>query len=456
VDDQRGEAGPARGHGMRETTDEIFSRSQWLDRAGTWMAGGAVAVAAVAYAWLVDQATHFMHAGLALSPWLPLAVTPVAFMILAAVTQRYFPAAAGSGIPNAMAALQTNSVATLDRLFNLKMILARIVLSATAILFGASVGREGPTVHVGAAIAYRFGRLIPHRAGRLHRRALILAGGAAGIAAAFNTPLAGIVFAIEELARSYETRASGTTLVAVLIAGIVSLAMVGDYTYFGHPALSVAPRELLLPAVAVGLAGGLLGGSFSRGLLSLSADEGGFGRWRRARPLVFAFTCGLVLAIAGVLSGGSAFGTGYEPARAILEGGTTSLAFVPAKFVATLASMLAGIPGGLFAPSLAVGAGLGQLAGNLPWLTDVPGLAVLGTCAYLTGATQAPMTAFIIVIEMTDLHEFVLPLMVAALVSASASRLISGSLYHALAERLVDGDASAAHLPAQAKAASAG
>jgi len=428
---------------MRDTARQIFSRNTWLDRGGTWVAGGAVAMAAVGFAWLVDQATRFMHAGLAFSPWLPLVATPVAFTILAAVTQRYFPAAAGSGIPNAMAALQTNSLATLERLFNLKMILARILLSATAILFGASVGREGPTVHVGAAIAYKFGRLIPHRAGRMHRRALILAGGAAGIAAAFNTPLAGIVFAIEELARSYEARASGTTLVAVLIAGIVSLAMVGDYTYFGHPELSVLPRQLLLPAVAVGLAGGLLGGLFARLLLSLSGDGGSIDRWRRARPLVFAFTCGLIVAVAGVLSGGSAFGTGYEPARAILEGGTTSLGFVPAKFVATLTSMLAGIPGGLFAPSLAIGAGLGQLAGGIPGLGDVPGLAVIGTCAYLTGATQAPMTAFIIVMEMTGLHELVLPLMVAALVSAGASRLLSKSLYHELAEGLLEDEETA-------------
>jgi H+/Cl- antiporter ClcA len=425
---------------VKDGTGELFSRDLWLERGGTWIAGAAVATAAVGYAWLVDAATHFMRAGLAVSPWLPLAATPIAFTVLAAVTHRYFPAAAGSGIPNAMAALQTNSVATLERLFNLKMIAARILLSATAILFGASVGREGPTVHVGAAIAYRFGRLIPHHAEQSRRRALILAGGAAGIAAAFNTPLAGIVFAIEELARSYEARASGTTLVAVLIAGIVSLAMVGNYTYFGHPELTAAPRDLLLPAAAVGLAGGLLGGTFARALLSFSADTGIVGGWRRGRPLVFAFTCGLVVAVAGVLSGGSAFGTGYEPARAILEGGTTSMAFVPAKFVATLTSMLAGIPGGLFAPSLAIGAGLGQLAGSLPGLTDVPGLAVIGTCAYLTGATQAPMTAFVIVMEMTGLHDLVLPLMVAALVSAGTSRLISGSLYRGLAERLVEGD----------------
>lgn len=423
---------------MRQAGRALLSGEIWRERAGTWLAGAAVGAPAVAYAWLVDGATRLMHAGVAVAAWLPLIVTPLAFAAIAAVTARYFPAAAGSGIPNAMAALRATQPATLERLLDLRMIAARVLLSSAAVLCGASVGREGPTVHVGAAIAYRFGRILPHRDDPGRRRALILAGGAAGVAAAFNTPLAGIVFAIEELARSYEARASGTTLVAVLIAGVVSLSIVGEYTYFGRPQVGTAAASLLLPAAGVGVAGGLLGGVFARALLGMTDGRSRLAPWSRARPVMFAFACGLTVAVAGLLSGGSAFGTGYEPARVILEGGTTSPLFVPAKFVATLASLLAGIPGGLFAPSLAIGAGLGQLAGTLPGLDDMPGLAVLGTCAYLTGATQAPMTAFIIVMEMTGLHELVLPLMVAALTAAGASRLVGGSLYHGLAQQLIE------------------
>jgi len=423
---------------MRRAGRALLSGEIWRERAGTWLAGAAVGAAAVAYAWLVDGATRLMHAGLSAANWLPLVVTPLAFAAIAAVTSRYFPAAAGSGIPNAMAALRATQPGTLERLLDLRVIAARVLFSAAAVLCGASVGREGPTVHVGAAIAYRFGRLLPHRDDPGRRRALILAGGAAGVAAAFNTPLAGIVFAIEELARSYEARASGTTLVAVLIAGVVSLSIVGDYTYFGQPQVGAGVASLLLPAAGVGVAGGLLGGAFARALLGMTDARSPLALWGRARPVLLALVCGLTVAVAGLLSAGSAFGTGYEPARAILEGGTTSLLFLPAKFVATLASLLAGIPGGLFAPSLAIGAGLGQLAGAVPGLADVPGLAVLGTCAYLTGVTQAPMTAFIIVMEMTGLHGLVLPLMVAALTAAGTSRLVCGSLYHGLAERLIE------------------
>jgi H+/Cl- antiporter ClcA len=118
---------------------------------------------------------------------------------------------------------------------------------------GGSIGREGPTVHVGAVIVNSVGRLMPGRRFPGQRHALVLAGGAAGVAAAFNTPLAGIVFAIEELSRSFEERASGTTLTTVILAGVAAIALVGDYTYFGLPQVTalasrVKPEVLVVAA----------------------------------------------------------------------------------------------------------------------------------------------------------------------------------------------------------------
>ena len=127
----------------------------------------------------------------------------------------------------------------------------RVVLAGAALLCGGSIGREGPTVHVGAVIVNGIARWMPKGRMPAQRHAMVLAGGAAGVAAAFNTPLAGIVFAIEELSRSFEERASGTTLTAVILAGVVAIALVGDYTYFGQPqvaarAASVTPAVLLV------------------------------------------------------------------------------------------------------------------------------------------------------------------------------------------------------------------
>src|SRR6202000_477799 len=132
--------------------------------------------------------------------------------------------------------------------------------------------REGPTVHVGAVIAQSFGRWMPHGDVSAQGRVLILAGGAAGIAAAFNTPLAGIVFAIEELSRSFEERASGTTLTAVVLAGVLAIALVGDYTYFGPPVVAPGAKAVSSGTFLVAIAGGLSGGLFSR--LTLASVNG--------------------------------------------------------------------------------------------------------------------------------------------------------------------------------------
>jgi H+/Cl- antiporter ClcA len=267
---------------------------------------------------------------------------------------------------------------------------------------------------------------------------LALAGGAAGVAAAFNTPLAGIVFAIEELSKSFEERASGTTLTTVILAGVVAIALMGDYTYFGQPVVSRAfassvKPEVLLLAATCGLAGGL----FS--LLTLKTTErlpGLIGRLRAERPALFAGLCGLLVAALGAASGSLTYGTGYDEARSILVGNAhLAWFYAPARALATLLSYLSGVPAGLLAPSLSVGAGLGQcLADHLGETTAVP-FAILGMCGFLAGVTQAPLTSFVIVMEMTAQHAMVLPLMLTAAVATAVSKMVSKPLYQTLADR---------------------
>ena len=151
------------------------------------------------------------------------------------------------------------------------VVIGRVVLAAVGLFCGGSIGREGPTVHVGAVIVHSIARWMPHGRIEAQRRALVLAGGAAGVAAAFNTPLAGIVFAIEELSKSFEERASGTTLTAVILAGVVAIALVGDYTYFGQPTVPTQVRAITPAIVALAVACGLAGGLFSR--LTLESVE---------------------------------------------------------------------------------------------------------------------------------------------------------------------------------------
>ncbi|MFD0934569.1 chloride channel protein, partial [Methylobacterium trifolii] len=146
--------------------------------------------------------------------------------------------------------------------------------------------------------------------------------------------------------------------------------------------------------------------------------------------------CGLGVALCGLASGGTVYGTRYEEARAILHGDApAALDYAPLKFLATILSAISGIPGGLFAPSLAVGAGLGGAVQGVFSGVPVGALVLIGMVAYLTGVLQAPITSFVIVTEMTQDHAMMIPLMVAALVSDAASKLVCrGGLYHSLAE----------------------
>ena len=286
---------------------------------------------------------------------------------------------------------------------------------------GASLGREGPTVHLGAAILHSLGKYA-HLPTRYYERGLILTGGGAGIAAAFNTPLAGIIFAIEEMARSYDRRNSGMMLVGVVLAGMTAIVVhQSNYSYYG-----TAPAELdfswvWLGVVVCGVVGGLFGGLFSQALIMGS---------KKLRPymqthwVVIALVCGISVAVLSILSNGTANGTGYLEAKQIVScAGLESchadygLMYPLYKILATAATYLTTIPGGLFAPSLASGAGLGADLALLFPPEMASTIVILGMIGYFTGVVQTPITAFVIVMEMTDNHELVLAMMATALIS---------------------------------------
>ena len=412
----------------------------WRRRLLFLVGGICVGLAAVLMAKLADAAQEVFRRALAPSPLVALALTPAGFALAAQLARSAFPNSQGSGIPQVIAARHTASAALRHSLVSLKVAAGKVAVMTLGLVCGGSIGREGPTVQVGAAIMAAFGRLTPERL-----PGLMLAGGAAGVAAAFNTPLAGIVFGIEELGRAYESRSSGLVIAAIVAAGLTSLMLLGNYTYFGTASASLPPGAGWIAVVLVGLAGGLCGGLFSRLVILFARGlPGAAGRLVARRPVAFAALCGLGVALCGVASGGSVYGTGYEEARAILHGeAPVATGFALLKGLATALSSISGIPGGLFAPSLAVGAGLGaELHGLLSGAAfqGVPlgALVLVGMVSYLTGVLQAPITSFVIVTEMTQDHALVIPLMVAALAADAASKLVCrGGLYHTLAEILL-------------------
>jgi H+/Cl- antiporter ClcA len=217
----------------------------------------------------------------------------------------------------------------------------------------------------------------------------------------------------------------------VILAGMTAIALHGNYHYFGSVEVSLPIGQLLLPVLVCGLLGGLLGGLFSH-FLVLGTRH--LAPLRRAHPYLFAASCGLLLAAVGLGTAGLTFGTGYDEARRVLSGGEGNSWYPLAKLAATLVSYWSGIPGGIFAPTLSTGAGLGAALGELLTSTPIPALALLSMTAYFTGVVRSPITAVVVVVEMTNDHAMLLPLMGTALVAEWVSRHVCAEpLYKALA-----------------------
>ena len=416
---------------------ELSDWRRWITRAVVLSSAILAGLTVVVFSWLSDQAFltfQFLHShyGAWVLLWTPLCTAAVVWM-----TRRYAPGAAGSGIPQVMAALHAGVNPPSVPLFvSLRLTIGKIFLTAAGLLGGLSLGREGPSVQIAAGIMHHARRWLPRHSG-VSAHGLLVAGGAAGIAAAFNTPLGGIMFAIEELSRRPEQRNSGLLMAGIIFAGLVAVSFQGNATYFGVIHVAPVGWPLLLPACLLALASGLAGGLFSRVLIaSLSGrSRDAFTRLRHRRPVAFAALCGLLVMVIGLVTQGGTFGSGYQHTRDLLQGApSSSVLFVPLKFVATWLTTWAGVPAGIFAPSLAIGAGMGHDLAQLMHFADQPTLIALGMVGFLAAVTQAPLTSFIIVMEMVDGHALVLSLMACALVASVVSRWVSAPLYATLAE----------------------
>jgi H+/Cl- antiporter ClcA len=400
----------------------------WRRRIATGIGALLVGLVALLFARAADEAMALFARATAAAPWLPLVITPLGVAALAAFTKWWTPEARGSGIPQVIAAAR-DPKGPIGPLISLSTGFAKLAMTLVALLVGASVGREGPTVQVSAAILAKV-----HRAFRVPVTAgVIIAGGAAGVAAAFNTPLAGVAFAIEELANAFEQRVTMLVMTAIVISGMVSLGIAGDYVYFGALPETLAVSRVLVIAPIAGFVGGIAGGLFARLILAVTRNRRRYLGPFASRPLLWALLCGAGIAVIGVATG-LTWGTGYGASKLIIEGARLPWYFGPAKFAATGLSTLAGMPGGIFSPSMATGAGLGNML-CLLFPSDPRGaIVLLGMIAYFTGVVRAPLTAVIIVMEATASRGMIIPLFASAVIAdASAQLICKEKLYHGLA-----------------------
>lgn len=414
--------------------------THWRRSLVCWAGAITVGIAAWLFARAADYASSLCLTISKLDPWAMLVITPCGLALSMWLTKRFFPGAQGSGIPQAIATLHIEDFSLVNRILSLRIAIGKIFMTTLGLLCGASIGREGPTVQVGAAIMHAYSRFLGH-ANVSARRSMILAGGAAGVAAAFNTPLAGIVFAIEELASSFQQRASGVTLTGVVLAGVTAIVLVGgNYTYFGHTSVDVPIGTAWMAVLTCGILGGFSGGAFSAILMRVGKGLPSFmGRIQKQKPIFYTALCGVIIALLGIASHGDTYGTGYIQAHTLVDGSRQPhISYFLMKYAASIVSYCSGIPGGLFAPSLSIGASMGGCISQFLPGTAPGAVVLLGMVGYFSGVVQSPLTATVIVMEMCDNQQITLALLATSFLAFGVSKMISShSLYGKLADQFL-------------------
>lgn len=361
-------------------------------------------------------------------------------LISGKLIERLAPEASGSGIPLVKAALNYVPIA-----LDMRVALVKMVTTILALGSGMMLGRQGPTVQIGAAIAAQVSRWTA--TSPAYQRQLVAAGAAAGLAAGFNAPIAGVLFVIEELLQDLSDFTLGTAILASFVGGVVSRLLGGRGIIPNLLGVDTNFELAEIPLlILLGVLAGVLGGLFSRGVLaSLTLHRTLFRNWTlAARMALMGGLTGISLAMLPPVLGSLSSAQNYV-VLGEASWQLTFLAFV-SQFGLVLLAYSSGAPGGLFAPSLVLGSALGSMVGKLALVLQVWHLipadlvmssttvyALAGMGAFFSAVTRGPITAIVIVFEMTADFNLVLPLMIGSVVaSLVAEKIVRGSIYQHL------------------------
>jgi H+/Cl- antiporter ClcA len=395
-----------------------------------------VGLLAVGFAWMSDYAGEWNKALFSEHIWIALMLPPIVFPIALWLVNTIFWGSGGSGIPQAIKVTQHPKTRLMERLLGPRAFLGKLLITPFVLAAGAAAGREGPTVQIGAALM-AYTRRFPNIAKLFDTRSLIIAGGAAGIAAAFNTPLGGLMFAFEELGRRKTMRHTSALLMAIVLAGLVALILQGNYSYFGYSNATIDWGEEWLTICLLAVLTGIVGGLYGRSMLILVSSKSFLGNLRSRYPYWFAAGCGVILSLMALVFGVEVLGAGYEETKAALQDNEPlSPMFWLTKMIATVVSFASGVPGGVFSPTLSIGAGFGHFFAGITNTETAP-LMLLAMVGVLSAVTHCPITAFVIVLEMVDNHDLVMPLIFVSAISTQVSkRILPASIYHLLANQI--------------------
>lgn len=391
--------------------------------------GLSCAVVCAVYAIFFGKVEHFSTSLFTAHPLLLFVLSPLGLLASFFLVRLLAPGSSGSGIPQVMVCIEKSHEHLSTIFLNKIMIGVKILSSLLGVFAGAAIGREGPSLQIAASVAHNLGGIFRRFNIIVKTEQLLIAGAASGLAAAFNTPIGGIVYAIEELSREHVRTFKGALLLSVVFSGLTAQLINGNYLYLGYPSvLKNIGVSSFFAIVSVSLVCGVIGSLFSKVLNRLIL-------WRMSKTLQ---TQVIVLILIGFLFAGTFyfFGprylySGKESINQVLfTFDSIPLSECFARVFMPAISSMTGIAGGVFAPSLSAGAILGGFASEFmdPSLRTI--LALSGMVAFLTGVTHTPITSFILVLEMTDRHGAVFPMMIAAIFSLVGAHLVSKTSFY--------------------------
>jgi CIC family chloride channel protein len=417
----------------RRWMEFLKRREEQVFLALTLLIGALVGATVVAFIVLTERVGARIDP-VGADPWRRLLVPVIGSLAMGYLLFKYFPDARGSGVPQTKAALYARG----GRI-SLNTVLGKFFCTSATLASGIPLGREGPAVQVGAGIASVLGRklgLSPEKV-----KALVPVGAAAAVAAAFNTPLAAVLFALEEVVGDLHAPVLGSVVLASATSWAMLRLLLGNDPLFKVPQYQlVSPWEFGVYAI-LGILGGLVSVAFTKLLLAIRAR---FLRFPRKTVWFQPVAGGLLVGVMGWFVP-QTLGVGYKYVGDALNGGMVLKVMVlllVLKFFAVVTSYASGNAGGIFGPSLFLGAMLGGIVGTvahrlLPGYTAAPGVyALVGMGTAFAGIVRAPMTSVVMIFETTRDYAIVVPLMISNLVSFFiSSRFQRKPIYEVLAEQ---------------------
>ncbi|SIQ02813.1 chloride channel protein [Chryseobacterium sp. RU33C] len=404
-----------------------------------WIGSVITGFFAVMYAQVFAWGEHLMNFIFDWHAWMIFIIAPIGFVLSWWLVKEFAPNAKGSGIPQVMAAVELANPKEhrkIRNLLSIKIIFFKILSSVVLVIGGGAVGREGPTIQIAGSVFRKVNEYLPEWWPKISKKNMIMTGAAAGLAAAFNTPLGGIVFAVEELSKTHINYFKTALFTAVIIAGLTAQTLAGSYLYLGYPKTNDVSLMVMFPIILVAATAGIMASQLSVIMLKINT-------WKKKKlktdkaNVIFLIICALIIASIAYFINREILGSGKEiMERVLFTKNKHEEWYVPIlRMLGPALSFTSGGAGGIFAPALTAGASIGSVISGAIHLTpnETNVVVLAGMVAFLTGITRAPFTSAIIVLEMTDRHSLIFHLMLAGMVSSIASILVSRhSLYDVL------------------------